>query len=78
MKVALLHEAWPLSVAVIGAGTMGAGIAQVCAQAGWQPTSTMPSLKDLNVEWTESLRFGKRASPEARPHPNNGIPGQPI
>ena len=23
-------------VAVIGAGTMGAGIAQVCAQAGWQ------------------------------------------
>ena len=23
-------------VAVIGAGTMGAGIAQICAQAGWQ------------------------------------------
>ncbi len=23
------------SVAVIGAGTMGAGIAQICAQAGW-------------------------------------------
>ena len=23
-------------VAVVGAGTMGAGIAQVCAQAGWQ------------------------------------------
>ncbi|MEG3601295.1 MAG: 3-hydroxyacyl-CoA dehydrogenase NAD-binding domain-containing protein, partial [Candidatus Thermoplasmatota archaeon] len=23
-------------VAVVGAGTMGAGIAQVCAQAGWK------------------------------------------
>ena len=24
------------TVAVIGAGTMGAGIAQICAQAGWE------------------------------------------
>ena len=24
------------TVAVIGAGTMGAGIAQICAQAGWK------------------------------------------
>lgn len=44
-------------VAVIGAGLMGAGIAQVAAAAGWQVT-----LRDLTTEATERGVSGIRAS----------------
>ena len=57
----------------IGAGTMGAGNAWHVPKPDGKPTSTMPFLKDLNVgDGPNLLRLGKRASPEARPHPNNG------
>ncbi|HTK68154.1 MAG TPA: 3-hydroxyacyl-CoA dehydrogenase NAD-binding domain-containing protein [Pseudonocardia sp.] len=40
------HEKWaPTKVAVLGAGMMGAGIAYVCAQAGWEV-----ALKDVSAE----------------------------
>lgn len=44
-------------VAIIGAGLMGAGIAQVAAVAGWQVT-----LRDLTTEATERGVSGIRAS----------------
>ncbi|MEV6926204.1 3-hydroxyacyl-CoA dehydrogenase family protein [Dactylosporangium sp. NPDC051485] len=46
-------------LAVIGAGLMGAGIAQVAAQAGWEVT-----LRDLNDEATGRGLAGIRASLE--------------
>ncbi|GAA4904977.1 3-hydroxybutyryl-CoA dehydrogenase [Stackebrandtia albiflava] len=46
-------------VAVIGAGLMGAGIAQVAAQAGWRVT-----LRDLTTEATERGVAGIRKSLE--------------
>ena len=53
-------------VAVIGAGTMGAGIAQVCAQAGWQttlfdayPESLEKGLQRIDAFWTKGIERGK-------------------
>lgn len=53
-------------VAVIGAGTMGAGIAQICAQRGWRTkifdtseTSLQNSLKNINSFWEKGISRGK-------------------
>ena len=58
------------TVAVIGAGTMGAGIAQTCVQSGWTT-----NLYDAFPEGLEkgrsprpqgrSFKFGKKADPES-------------
>ena len=60
------------SVAVIGAGTMGAGIAQVCAQAGWKtnlfdafPEGLERGMKTIDAFWDKGIARGK-TTPEQK------------
>ncbi|HJM44472.1 MAG TPA: 3-hydroxyacyl-CoA dehydrogenase family protein [Candidatus Poseidoniaceae archaeon] len=53
-------------VAVIGAGTMGAGIAQVCAQTGWDttlfdayPEGLEKGMKTIDSFWEKGIERGK-------------------
>ena len=53
-------------VAVIGAGTMGAGIAQVCAQAGWEtalfdafPEGLERGMQRIDAFWDKGIARGK-------------------
>ena len=53
-------------VAVIGAGTMGAGIAQVCAQAGWKtalfdafPDGLEQGMQRIDAFWDKGIARGK-------------------
>ena len=59
-------------VAVIGAGTMGAGIAQVCAQAGWKtklydafPEGLERGMGRIEAFWEKGIARGK-TTPEQR------------
>ena len=59
-------------VAVVGAGTMGAGIAQVCAQAGWQtnlydafPEGLERGMERISAFWEKGIARGK-TTPEQR------------
>ena len=54
------------TVAVIGAGTMGAGIAQVCAQAGWDtrlfdafPEGLDAGMNRIDSFWNKGIERGK-------------------
>ena len=54
------------TVAVIGAGTMGAGIAQVCAQTGWQtrlydafPDGLLKGMDSIHAFWDKGIARGK-------------------
>ena len=53
-------------VAVVGAGTMGAGIAQVCAQAGWKtnlydafPEGLERGMERIAAFWEKGIARGK-------------------
>ena len=59
-------------VAVIGAGTMGAGIAQVCAQAGWAtrlydafPEGLERGMQRIDAFWDKGIARGK-TTPEQK------------
>ena len=56
-------------MAVIGAGTMGAGIAQVCAQAGWKtnlydafPDGLERGMKAIDAFWDKGIARGKTSA----------------
>tara|TARA_Y100000748_G_scaffold298634_1_gene294188 strand:- start:126 stop:1013 length:888 start_codon:yes stop_codon:yes gene_type:complete len=60
------------TVAVVGAGTMGAGIAQVCAQAGWKtnlfdafPEGLERGMKSIDAFWDKGIARGK-TTPEQK------------
>ena len=60
------------TVAVIGAGTMGAGIAQTCVQSGWTtnlydafPEGLEKGIKGINDFWDKGIARGK-TSPEQK------------
>ena len=59
-------------VAVVGAGTMGAGIAQVCAQAGWKtnlydafPDGVERGMERIAAFWEKGIARGK-TTPDQR------------
>ena len=67
MKLNILADMMRIeTVAVIGAGTMGAGIAQVCAQAGWKTTlydafeeGLEQGMERINAFWDKGIARGK-------------------
>ncbi len=60
-------------IGVLGAGTMGAGIAQICAQAGYQvvlidieQTMLDKGLKTINKSWAKAVEKGKLAEDDTK------------
>ena len=57
------------SVAVVGAGTMGAGIAQICAQTGWKtrlydafPEGLIKGMAAIEAFWDKGIERGKTSA----------------
>ena len=57
-----------LNVCIVGAGTMGAGIAQICAQAGWStvlhdamPEGLTRGMERIESFWAKGIARGRRA-----------------
>ncbi len=60
-------------VAVIGAGTMGSGIAQICAQTGWEtrlfdsfPESLEKGMRKIDEFWEMGISKGKTSSKQKK------------
>ena len=67
-------------VAVIGAGTMGSGIAQVCAQTGWEtrlfdsfPESLERGIENIQEFWDRGISKGKTTSQQKEKWTSNLI-----
>ena len=61
------------TVAVIGAGTMGSGIAQVCAQSGWEtrlydsfPDSLERGISSIHDFWRSGISRGKNSEEQVK------------
>ena len=61
------------TVAVIGSGTMGSGIAQVCAQTGWEtrlydafPESLEKGMNSIDEFWKSGIRRGKNTEEQVK------------
>ena len=66
------------TAAVIGAGTMGAGIAQICAQAGWRtnlydafPEGLERGMATINAFWQKGIVRGKTTTEEKKSWSSN-------
>ena len=61
------------TVAVIGSGTMGSGIAQVCAQTGWEtrlydafPESLEKGMNSIHKFWKDGVSRGKNTEEDVK------------